>query len=72
MSDVAKRRRIGVVTSSRADYSHLYWPLCALASDPSVELGVFVMGPHLSPAFGMTVGEMSTTASLSKHASSAC
>ncbi len=58
MSDVAKRRRIGVVTSSRADYSHLYWPLCALASDPSVELGVFVMGPHLSPAFGMTVGEI--------------
>jgi hypothetical protein len=23
----AARRRIGVVTTSRADYSHLYWPL---------------------------------------------
>ncbi len=53
-----ERRRIGVVTSSRADYSHLYWPLRALASEPSVELGVFVMGPHLSPAFGMTVSEI--------------
>jgi UDP-N-acetylglucosamine 2-epimerase (non-hydrolysing)/GDP/UDP-N,N'-diacetylbacillosamine 2-epimerase (hydrolysing) len=53
-----ERRRIGVVTSSRADYSHLYWPLRALVSDPSVDLGVFVMGSHLSPAFGMTVGEI--------------
>jgi hypothetical protein len=26
--DLAKaKRRIGVVTTSRADYSHLYWPL---------------------------------------------
>ncbi|MFZ1013160.1 MAG: UDP-N-acetylglucosamine 2-epimerase [Terracidiphilus sp.] len=52
------KRYIGVFTSSRADYSHLYWPLRELAAHPSVELGVFVMGPHLSPTFGATVAEI--------------
>ena len=51
-------RRIGVVTSSRADYSHLYWPLRELQRHPSVELGVFALGPHLSPEFGLTVAEI--------------
>ena len=54
----SKRRRIGVVTTSRADYSHLYWPLRELAVHPDLELGVFVMGPHLSPEFGNTVREI--------------
>ena len=52
------KRRIGVVTTSRADYSHLYWPLRELAAHPDVELGVFVLGAHLSPAFGSTLGEI--------------
>ena len=52
------RRRIGVVTTSRADYSHLYWPLRELASHRDVELGVFAMGPHLSPEYGMTISEI--------------
>jgi UDP-N-acetylglucosamine 2-epimerase (non-hydrolysing)/GDP/UDP-N,N'-diacetylbacillosamine 2-epimerase (hydrolysing) len=47
-----------VVTSSRADYSHLYWPLRELAARSDIELGVFVMGAHLSPAFGSTVQEI--------------
>ncbi len=54
----AARRRIGVVTTSRADYSHLYWPLRELESHPKVELGVFVLGPHLSPQFGNTIQEI--------------
>jgi UDP-hydrolysing UDP-N-acetyl-D-glucosamine 2-epimerase len=49
------RRRIAVVTTSRADYSHLYWPLRELDSHPGIELGVFVVGPHLSPQYGNTV-----------------
>lgn len=53
-----KRRRIAVVTTSRADYSHLYWPLRELAADRRIELGVFVLGPHLSPQFGNTIGEI--------------
>jgi len=53
-----KRRRIGVVTTSRADYSHLYWPLRELADSPQVELGIFAHGPHLSPQFGHTLEEI--------------
>jgi len=53
-----KKRRIGVVTTSRADYSHLYWPLRELAAHPAVELGVFTLGAHLSPEFGSTLREI--------------
>jgi UDP-hydrolysing UDP-N-acetyl-D-glucosamine 2-epimerase len=58
MSDGIRRRRIGVITTSRADYSHLYWPLRELAAHPGIELGVWVMGAHLSPEFGSTVREI--------------
>jgi UDP-N-acetylglucosamine 2-epimerase (non-hydrolysing)/GDP/UDP-N,N'-diacetylbacillosamine 2-epimerase (hydrolysing) len=51
-------RRIAVVTSSRADYSHLYWPLKDLAAHPNVDLRLIVLGPHLSPAYGTTVQEI--------------
>ena len=43
---------------SRADYSHLYWPLRELAAHPEVELGVFALGAHLSPEFGNTIAEI--------------
>jgi UDP-hydrolysing UDP-N-acetyl-D-glucosamine 2-epimerase len=52
------KRKIAVVTTSRADYSHLYWPLRELASRPDVELGVIALGPHLSPEFGNTISEI--------------
>jgi len=52
------KRRIGVVTTSRADYSHLYWPLRELADHPGVDLGVFALGPHLSPQYGTTISEI--------------
>jgi UDP-N-acetylglucosamine 2-epimerase (non-hydrolysing)/GDP/UDP-N,N'-diacetylbacillosamine 2-epimerase (hydrolysing) len=52
------RRRIAVVTTSRADYSHLYWPLRELAERADVELGVIVFGAHLSPEFGRTIEEI--------------
>ena len=52
------KRRVAVVTTSRADYSHLYWPLRELASHPGVELGVIALGPHLSPEFGNTIAEI--------------
>jgi UDP-hydrolysing UDP-N-acetyl-D-glucosamine 2-epimerase len=53
-----RKRRIGVVTTSRADYSHLYWPLRELAAHPGIELGVFTLGAHLSPQFGSTIREI--------------
>src|SRR5216684_2572798 len=52
------RRRIAVVTASRADYSHLYWPLRLLAEDARVQLRLIVMGAHLSPEFGATIHEI--------------
>jgi len=52
------RRRIAVVTTSRADYSHLYWPLRELQAHPDAELGVFTLGAHLSPEFGSTIQEI--------------
>jgi UDP-N-acetylglucosamine 2-epimerase (non-hydrolysing)/GDP/UDP-N,N'-diacetylbacillosamine 2-epimerase (hydrolysing) len=56
--DKSVPRRIGVVTTSRADYCHLYWPLRELSADPNVELGVFALGAHLSPEFGNTLNEI--------------
>lgn len=53
-----RKRRIGVVTTSRADYSHLYWPLCEIAAHPGVELGVFALGPHMAPSYGLTIAEI--------------
>jgi UDP-N-acetylglucosamine 2-epimerase (non-hydrolysing)/GDP/UDP-N,N'-diacetylbacillosamine 2-epimerase (hydrolysing) len=48
-------RRIAVVTSSRADYSHLYWPLKLLSEHPGVDLRLIAMASHLSPEFGSTI-----------------
>jgi UDP-hydrolysing UDP-N-acetyl-D-glucosamine 2-epimerase len=52
------KRKIAVVTSSRADYSHLYWPLKDLAASHEVDLRIVALGSHLSPEFGNTVQEV--------------
>ena len=55
---MADKRKIAVVTTSRADYSHLYWPLRDLAAHSNVDLRLIVLGSHLSPEFGNTVREI--------------
>lgn len=52
------KRTIAVVTTSRADYSHLYWPLRRLMEHPRVDMKLIVLGSHLSPEFGSTVQEI--------------
>ena len=52
------KRKIAVITTSRADYSHLYWPLRDLSTHPLVDLKLIVLGSHLSPEFGHTVSEI--------------
>src|ERR1700684_1129412 len=52
------KRKIAVVTTSRADYSHLYWPLRDLSAHPDVDLKIVALGAHLSPEFGATVREI--------------
>jgi UDP-N-acetylglucosamine 2-epimerase (non-hydrolysing)/GDP/UDP-N,N'-diacetylbacillosamine 2-epimerase (hydrolysing) len=58
MRKSSNKRRIGVITTSRADYSHLYWPLRELAAHPDIDLAVFALGAHLSPEFGSTLKEI--------------
>jgi len=55
----ATRRKIAVVTSSRADYAHVRWLVHDLDRHPAVELTVIALGPHFSPAFGQTAREIS-------------
>lgn len=49
------KRRIGVVTGSRAEYGMLYWILRELHNAADVELQLVVTGAHLAPEFGSTV-----------------
>jgi UDP-hydrolysing UDP-N-acetyl-D-glucosamine 2-epimerase len=48
------RRRICVVSGTRADYGLLYWLMRDLREDPAVELQLILTGMHLSPEFGQT------------------
>ncbi len=52
------KRKIAVITTSRADYGHLYWPLRDLSAHPQVDLKLIVLGSHLSPEFGHTLREI--------------
>ncbi|MGE5499432.1 MAG: UDP-N-acetylglucosamine 2-epimerase, partial [Syntrophothermus sp.] len=49
-----KRRKICVVTTSRADYGLLYWLMKEIQNDEKLELQIIVSGMHLSPEFGLT------------------
>ena len=53
-----QQRKIAVVTTSRADYSHLYWPLRTLADRADVDLRLIVFAAHLSSEFGRTIQEI--------------
>ncbi|MDQ2147693.1 UDP-N-acetylglucosamine 2-epimerase [Alcaligenaceae bacterium C4P045] len=52
------RRRICVVTGTRAEYGLLKWLMYEIAAHDSVELQVLVTGAHLSPEFGLTFREI--------------
>lgn len=55
---VTARRKIAVVTTSRADYGHLYWTLKELQNRPEIDLKLIVLGAHFSPEFGQTFKEI--------------
>src|SRR5215831_11797543 len=52
------RRKIAVISTSRADYGHLYWPLKDLSAREDVDLSIIAIAAHLSPEFGRTIQEM--------------
>jgi UDP-hydrolysing UDP-N-acetyl-D-glucosamine 2-epimerase len=49
------KRKICIVTGSRADYGLLYWLMKDIQVSPLFELQLVVTGMHLSPEFGLTV-----------------
>lgn len=51
-------RKILYVTGTRADWGLMASTLRRICDHPKLELHVAVTGMHLSPAFGMTVGEI--------------
>lgn len=48
-------RRIAVVTTSRADWGHLVWPLRLLDQAADIEIELLVGGAHLDSRFGHTI-----------------
>ena len=48
-------RRIAVVTTSRADWGHLVWPLRLLEQAADIEVELLVGGAHLDSRFGHTI-----------------
>ncbi len=55
-----KKRKIAVVTTSRADFGHLYWTLKDLQNHSEIDLRLIALGAHFSPEFGNTFKEIET------------
>jgi GDP/UDP-N,N'-diacetylbacillosamine 2-epimerase (hydrolysing) len=53
-----KKRRICVVTGTRAEYGLLYWLMKEINNDDAMELQLVVTGMHLSEEFGNTYKEI--------------
>jgi len=52
------KRKICVITGTRAEYGLLYWLMKEIESDSELELQLIVTGMHLSPEFGLTYKEI--------------
>jgi GDP/UDP-N,N'-diacetylbacillosamine 2-epimerase (hydrolysing) len=52
------KRRVCVVTGTRAEFGLLYWLMKAIELDDSLELQLIATGMHLSPEFGLTYKEI--------------
>ena len=48
------KRKICVVTGTRAEYGLLYWPMKEIQEDADLALQIIATGMHLSPEFGLT------------------
>lgn len=48
------KRKICVVTGTRAEYGLLYWLMKEIQVDDALELQIIATGAHLSPEFGLT------------------
>ncbi len=50
--------KVAVITTSRADFGHIVWPVKAMREHPEITVEVIAMGAHLSPSYGNTVDAM--------------
>lgn len=48
------KRKICVVTGTRAEYGLLYWLMKEIQADEDLQLQIIATGAHLSPEFGLT------------------
>ncbi len=48
------KRKICIVTGTRAEYGLLYWLIKEIQDDPDLEIQIVATGMHLSPEFGLT------------------
>lgn len=55
---ITMKRKIAVVTGSRAEYGLLFWIIKGIYEDTELELQLLVTGMHLAPQFGMTVHDI--------------
>lgn len=55
---MTRRRRIAVITGTRAEYGIIRPVLEAIEAHPQLELVLIVMAQHLSPDFGYTIREI--------------
>ena len=52
------KKKICIVTGSRAEYGLLYWLIKEVEADRDLKLQLIVTGMHLSPKFGLTFKEI--------------
>ena len=52
------KRKICIITGTRAEYGLLYWIIKGINEDPELELQLIVTGMHLSTEFGLTLREI--------------
>jgi GDP/UDP-N,N'-diacetylbacillosamine 2-epimerase (hydrolysing) len=52
------RRKVCIVTGTRAEYGLLYWLMKEIEIDPELQLQIVATGMHLSPEFGLTYKEI--------------
>jgi GDP/UDP-N,N'-diacetylbacillosamine 2-epimerase (hydrolysing) len=53
-----QKRKIALITATRAEYGLLFWLLKEIESDKNLILELYVTGMHLSEAFGLTYKEI--------------
>lgn len=51
---MGSKRKVCIVTGTRAEYGLLYWLMKGIEAETNLELQLIVTGMHLSPEFGLT------------------